>query len=119
MVRDVTSGLAEFLRMAPPGVAIWRSPRPCSAAPYRRLAVHVLALGGSAVGWLTAAFGAGGLAGGAVATGAVRITGSAGFVPDAGSAPGFLALTWRRPRLPGSGRGRDQECGRHSPPLPW
>src|SRR5258708_5977625 len=38
------------------------------------LAVHVLALGGSAVGWLTAAFGAGGLAGGAVAAGAVRVT---------------------------------------------
>jgi hypothetical protein len=29
------------------------------------LAVHVLALGGSGVGWLTAAFGAGGLVGGA------------------------------------------------------
>ena len=38
------------------------------------LAVHVLALGGSAVGWLTAAFGAGGLAGGTLAAGAVRIT---------------------------------------------
>jgi MFS family permease len=38
------------------------------------LAVHVLALGGSAVGWLTAAFGAGGLIGGAAATTAVRIT---------------------------------------------
>src|SRR5258708_33013491 len=38
------------------------------------LAVHVLALGGSAGGWLTAAFGAGGLAGGAVAAGAVRVT---------------------------------------------
>src|SRR5260370_833007 len=38
------------------------------------LAVHVLALGGSAVGWLAAAFGAGGLAGGAGAAGAVRVT---------------------------------------------
>src|SRR5207244_4367937 len=38
------------------------------------LAVHVLGLGGSAVGWLTAAFGAGGLASGAVAAGAVRVT---------------------------------------------
>jgi len=38
------------------------------------LAVHVLTLGGSAVGWLTAAFGAGGLAGGAAAAGAVRVT---------------------------------------------
>jgi MFS family permease len=38
------------------------------------LAVQVLTLGGSAVGWLTAAFGAGGLVGGAVAAGAVRVT---------------------------------------------
>ena len=38
------------------------------------LAVHVLGLGGSAVGWLTAAFGAGGLVGGALAAGAVRVT---------------------------------------------
>jgi MFS family permease len=38
------------------------------------LAVRVLGLGGSAVGWLNAAFGAGGLAGGALAVGAVRVT---------------------------------------------
>jgi MFS family permease len=38
------------------------------------LAVHTLALGESAVGWLNAAFGAGGLIGAAAATAAVRVT---------------------------------------------
>src|SRR5215472_8064895 len=79
VVRDVTSGLAEFFRMAPPGgVAILAFAqtllRGALVVLIAVLAVHVLALGGSAVGWLTAAFGAGGLAGGAVAAGAVRIT---------------------------------------------
>ena len=79
MVRDVTSGLAEFLRMAPPGgVAILAFAqtllRGALVVLIAVLAVHVLALGGSAVGWLTAAFGAGGLAGGAMAAGAIRVT---------------------------------------------
>jgi len=79
VARDVTSGLAEFLRMAPPGgVAILAFAqtllRGALVVLIAVLAVHVLALGGSAVGWLTAAFGAGGLAGGAVAAGAVRVT---------------------------------------------
>jgi Cyclic nucleotide-binding domain len=79
VVRDVTSGLAEFGRMAPPGgVAILAFAqtllRGALVVLIAVLAVHVLALGGSAVGWLTAAFGAGGLAGGAVATAAVRFT---------------------------------------------
>jgi hypothetical protein len=79
VVRDVTSGLAEFVRMAPPGgVAILAFAqtllRGALVVLIAVLAVHVLALGGSGVGWLTAAFGAGGLAGGAVAAGAVRIT---------------------------------------------
>jgi MFS family permease len=79
VVRDVTSGLAEFLRMAPPGgVAILAFAqtllRGALVVLIAVLAVHVLGLGGSAVGWLTAAFGAGGLAGGALAAGAVRIT---------------------------------------------
>jgi hypothetical protein len=79
VVRDVTSGLAEFLRMAPPGgVAILAFAqtllRGALVVLIAVLAVHVLTLGGSAVGWLTAAFGAGGLAGGAAAAGAVRIT---------------------------------------------
>jgi hypothetical protein len=38
------------------------------------LAVHVLALGGSAVGWFNAAYGAGGVLGGALATTVVRVT---------------------------------------------
>jgi hypothetical protein len=79
VVRDVTGGLAEFLRMAPPGgVAILAFAqtllRGALVVLIAVLAVHVLALGGSAVGWLTAAFGAGGLAGSAVAAGAVRVT---------------------------------------------
>jgi len=79
VVRDVTSGLAEFWRMAPPGgVAILAFAqallRGALVVLIAVLAVHVLTLGGSAVGWLTAAFGAGGLAGGAAAAGAVRIT---------------------------------------------
>jgi predicted MFS family arabinose efflux permease len=79
VVRDVASGLAEFVRMAPPGgVAILAFAqtllRGALVVLIAVLAVHVLALGGSAVGWLTAAFGAGGLAGGAVAAAAVRFT---------------------------------------------
>jgi hypothetical protein len=79
VIRDVASGLAEFVRMAPPGgVAILAFAqtllRGALVVLIAVLAVHVLAVGGSAVGWLTAAFGAGGLVGGAVATTAVRIT---------------------------------------------
>jgi MFS family permease len=79
VVRDVTTGLAEFLRMAPPGgVAILAFAqtflRGALVVLIAVLAVHVLALGGSAVGWLTAAFGVGGLVGGAVAAAAVRVT---------------------------------------------
>src|SRR5215472_3521848 len=79
VVRDVTSGLAEFFRMAPPGgVAILAFAqtllRGALVVLIAVLAVHVLGLGGSAVGWLTAAFGAGGLVGGALAAGAVRVT---------------------------------------------
>ena len=79
VVRDVASGLAEFVRMAPPGgVAILAFTqtllRGALVVLIAVLAVHVLALGGSAVGWLAAAFGAGGLAGGALAAAAVRIT---------------------------------------------
>jgi cyclic nucleotide-binding protein len=79
VVRDVTSGLAEFWRMAPPGgVAILAFAqtllRGALVVLIAVLAVHVLDLGGSGVGWLTAAFGAGGLAGGAVAVAVVRVT---------------------------------------------
>src|SRR6516164_509253 len=79
VVRDVASGLAEFVRMAPPGgVAILAFAqtllRGALVVLIAVLAVHVLALGGSAVGWLTAAFGAGGLVGGVVAAAVVRFT---------------------------------------------
>lgn len=79
VVRDVASGLAEFVRMAPPGgVAILAFAqtvlRGALVVLIAVLAVHTLGLGGSAVGWLTAAFGAGGLAGGALAAATVRIT---------------------------------------------
>ena len=79
VARDVASGLAEFVRMAPPGgVAILAFAqtllRGALVVLIAVLAVHVLALGGSAVGWLTAAFRVGGLIGGAVAAAAVRIT---------------------------------------------
>jgi hypothetical protein len=78
-VRDVAGGLAGFLRMAPPGgVAILAFAqtvlRGALVVLIAVLAVRVLGLGGSAVGWLNAAFGAGGLAGGALAAAAVRIT---------------------------------------------
>src|SRR6516162_145672 len=79
VVRDVTSGLAEFVRIAPPGggaiLAFAQTLlRGALVVLIAVLAVHVLAVGGSAVGWLTAAFGAGGLAGGAVAAAAVRFS---------------------------------------------
>jgi MFS family permease len=75
----VTSGLAEFWRMAPPGgVTILAFAqtllRGALVVLIAVLAVRVLGLGGSAVGWLNAAFGAGGLAGAALAAGAVRVT---------------------------------------------
>jgi Cyclic nucleotide-binding domain len=78
-VRDVTSGLAEFWRMASPGgivILVFAQTllRGALVVLIAVLAVHLLALGESGVGWLTAAFGAGGLAGGAVAAGAVRVT---------------------------------------------
>lgn len=79
VARDITSGLAEFWRMAPPGgVAILAFAqtllRGALVVLIAVLAVRVLGLGGSAVGWLNAAFGAGGLAGAAVAAGAIRVT---------------------------------------------
>jgi hypothetical protein len=79
LVRDVTSGLAGFVRMAPPGgVAILAFAqtllRGALVVLIAVLAAHILAPGGSAVGWLNAAFGAGGLAGGTAAAEAVRVT---------------------------------------------
>ena len=79
VARDITSGLGEFWRMAPPGgVAILAFAqtllRGALVVLIAVLAVRVLGLGGSAVGWLNAAFGAGGLAGAALAAGALRVT---------------------------------------------
>src|SRR5215470_9753002 len=79
VARDITSGLAEFWRMAPPGgVAILAFAqtllRGALVVLIAVLAVRVLGLGGSAVGWLNAALGAGGLVGAALAAVAVRVT---------------------------------------------
>jgi len=76
-VRDIRDGIARFVRLAPPGgVAILLFAqtfvRGALLVLIAVLAVHVLALGGSTVGWLSAALGAGGLLGGTVAAVAVR-----------------------------------------------
>ena len=78
-IRDITGGIGEFVRLAPPaGVAILifaqTFVRGALVVLIAVLAVHSLALGGSAVGWLNAAFGAGGLLGGALAAAVVRVT---------------------------------------------
>src|SRR5215469_8954842 len=79
VARDVTSGRAGFWRMAPPGgVAILAFAqtllRGALVVLIAVLAVRVFGLGGSAVGWFNAVFGAGGLVGAALAAGAVRVT---------------------------------------------
>jgi hypothetical protein len=79
VIRDVASGIAEFVRLAPPaGIAILVFAqtliRGALVVLIAVLAVHLLGLGGAAVGWLNAAFGAGGLIGGAVAAATVRAT---------------------------------------------
>ena len=78
-VRDIRSGLAQFLRIAPPGgvaiLAFFQTLlRGALVVLLAVLAVRVFALGGSGVGWLNAALGAGGLAGSVVAAAAVRVT---------------------------------------------
>ncbi len=77
--RDAASGLAELSRLAPPaGVAILAFAqtfvRGALVVLIAVLAVKTLALGASAVGWLNAAIGAGGVAGGAIAAALVRVT---------------------------------------------
>jgi MFS family permease len=79
VARDAAGGLADLTRMAPPaGVAILvfaqTFVRGALVVLIPVLAVNTLVLGQSAVGWLTAAIGAGGLVGGAVATGFVHVT---------------------------------------------
>jgi len=77
--RDAGQGLAELARIAPPaGLAILTFAqtfaRGALVVLIAVLAVKTLLLGQSAVGWLTAAIGAGGLVGGAAATGLVHVT---------------------------------------------
>ena len=79
VVRDVGDGLTELARIAAPGgVAILAFAqtfvRGALVVLTPVLAVNTLALGQSAVGWLTAAIGAGGLVGGAAAAGLVHVT---------------------------------------------
>jgi len=79
VARAAGHGLAELARVAPPGgVAILGFAqtfvRGALVVLIAVLAVRTLALGQSAVGWLTAAIGAGGLVGGAAATALVHIT---------------------------------------------
>jgi predicted MFS family arabinose efflux permease len=79
VARDAAQGLAELIRVAPPaGLAILTFAqtflRGALVVLIAVLAVKTLLLGQSAVGWLTAAIGAGGLVGGAAATGFVHVT---------------------------------------------
>jgi len=79
VARDAAGGLTELARVAPPGgVAILAFAqtlvRGALVVLIAVLAVKTLALGQSAVGWLTAAIGAGGLVGGAAATTFVHIS---------------------------------------------
>ena len=79
VARDVAGGLTELAGIAAPGGAAILAfaqtfVRGALLVLIPVLAVDTLALGQSAVGWLTAAIGAGGLIGGAAATGLVRVT---------------------------------------------
>ncbi len=79
VAREAAGGLIELARVAPPaGVAILAFAqtfvRGALVVLIAVLAVKTLALGQSAVGWLTAAIGAGGLVGGTAATAFVRVT---------------------------------------------
>jgi len=79
VARDAARGLAELARVAPPaGLAILTFAqtfvRGALVVLIPVLAVNTLMLGQPAVGWLTAAIGAGGLVGGAAATGLVHVT---------------------------------------------
>ncbi|HEY6295828.1 MAG TPA: hypothetical protein VIX15_09195, partial [Streptosporangiaceae bacterium] len=79
VARDAAQGLAELVRVAPPaGLAILAFAqtfvRGALVVLIAVLAVKTLLLGQSAVGWLTAAIGAGGLVGGAAAARFVGVT---------------------------------------------
>src|SRR5580658_848676 len=79
VTRDIADGLTELARVAAPGgaailVFVQTFVRGALVVLIPVLAVETLTLGQSAVGWLTAAIGAGGLVGGAAATGFVSVT---------------------------------------------
>jgi Cyclic nucleotide-binding domain len=79
VARDAAQGLAELSRLAPPaGVVVLGFAqtfvRGALVVLIAVLAVKTLLLGQSAVGWLTAAIGAGGLVGGFAATRVVHLT---------------------------------------------
>ncbi len=79
VLRDMAAGVKAFVRLAPPGgVAILMFAQPFVRGALTVLtavlAVDVLVLGEPAVGWLNAALGVGGLAGGAVAATVVHAT---------------------------------------------
>ena len=79
VARDVSDGLTELARVAAPGgvgilVFAQTFVRGALVVLIPVLAVDTLAAGQAAVGWLTAAIGAGGLVGGAAATGLVHVT---------------------------------------------
>jgi MFS family permease len=98
VVRDAADGLSELARVAPPGgVAILvfaqTFVRGALVVLIPVLAVNMLMLGPSAVGWLTAAIGAGGLVGGAAATGFGHVT-RLGRIFVAGLLLWGLPLAW-------------------------
>jgi predicted MFS family arabinose efflux permease len=79
VAREAAIGLTELARVAPPaGVAVLvfaqTFVRGALTVLIAVLAIKTLALGTSAVGWLNAAIGAGGLAGAAAAAALVRVT---------------------------------------------
>jgi len=79
VARDAADGLTELARVAPPGgaailVFAQTFVRGALVVVIPVLAVKTLLLDQSAVGWLTAAIGAGGLAGGAAAAAFVHVT---------------------------------------------
>jgi MFS family permease len=79
VARDAAQGVAELVRVPPPGglaIGLFAQTfvRGALVVLIAVLAVKTLLLGQSAVGWLTAAIGAGGLVGGAAATRVVHVT---------------------------------------------
>jgi MFS family permease len=96
--RDAADGLRELARVAPPGGAAILAfaqtfVRGALIVLIPVLAVNTLMLGQSAVGWLTAAIGAGGLIGGAAAAGFARVT-RLGRIFVAGLLLWGLPLAW-------------------------